>query len=91
MCYLDLTPLWHLNEKDITLPIFLLLIFSMQFHFGFLENVFFLLLIFRGMQKLMAKYALFGVGEIYRRANIRAQIRQMQEYIPEMKFSDVIR
>lgn len=43
------------------------------------------------MQKLIAKYAVFGIGEIYRSANIRAQIQQLQKYIPELEFSDVVR
>lgn len=48
-------------------------------------------LTFSGMRKLMLKYFTFGVGEMYRRMFIGAQIKSLQRFVPELSSSDVIR
>lgn len=44
---------------------------------------------FRGMQKLMLKYACYGFGELTRSFYLPAQIKLLQQYIPELMPSDV--
>uniref|UniRef100_A0A0N5AWL4 L-2-hydroxyglutarate dehydrogenase, mitochondrial n=1 Tax=Syphacia muris TaxID=451379 RepID=A0A0N5AWL4_9BILA len=46
---------------------------------------------FKGMRKLMWKYLGFGVKEMYRGIIIRAQVKQLQRYIPQLTCSDVTR
>ncbi|XP_026154984.1 L-2-hydroxyglutarate dehydrogenase, mitochondrial [Mastacembelus armatus] len=46
---------------------------------------------FRGLQKLVMRNLSYGIGEMYRGLNIRAQVKNLQKYIPEISPSDVIR
>ncbi|CAD5224063.1 unnamed protein product [Bursaphelenchus okinawaensis] len=46
---------------------------------------------FAGMQRLMVKYAGFGMGEMYRGIFYNAQVKKLQRYIPEISHSDVTR
>ncbi|KAJ8341105.1 hypothetical protein SKAU_G00333960 [Synaphobranchus kaupii] len=46
---------------------------------------------FRGLQKLVLKNIVYGVGEMYRGIFIRAQVKLLKKYIPEMTVSDVLR
>ncbi|PAV66030.1 hypothetical protein WR25_19449 [Diploscapter pachys] len=46
---------------------------------------------YSGMRKLMGKYFSFGVQEFYRGVWIAAQVKQLQRFVPELKFSDVTR
>lgn len=46
---------------------------------------------FRGLQKLVLKHVVFGMGEMYRGVFIQAQVKILQKYIPELTFSDVLR
>jgi len=46
---------------------------------------------FRGMQKLMLKYTAYGMGEMYRSLNTRAQVKLLQRFVPELRYEDVIR
>ncbi|XP_062325146.1 L-2-hydroxyglutarate dehydrogenase, mitochondrial [Osmerus eperlanus] len=46
---------------------------------------------FRGLQKLVLKNMVYGVGEMYRGLFIGAQVKILQKYIPELSLSDVLR
>ncbi|KAM7289358.1 L-2-hydroxyglutarate dehydrogenase, mitochondrial [Ixodes scapularis] len=46
---------------------------------------------FRGFQKLMGKHLAYASQELYRGVYIRAQVKQLQRYIPQLRFSDVTR
>lgn len=46
---------------------------------------------FRGLQKLVMKNIVYGVGEMYRGLFIQAQVKILQKYIPEITTSDVLR
>lgn len=46
---------------------------------------------FRGLQKLALKYAIPGLQEFYQSFFIRAQVKKLQRYIPELKVEDVER
>jgi len=46
---------------------------------------------FRGTRKLMLKYAIPGMQEMYRSLNIRAQVTLLQRFMPELKVEDVMR
>uniref|UniRef100_A0A8R1HW95 L-2-hydroxyglutarate dehydrogenase, mitochondrial n=1 Tax=Caenorhabditis japonica TaxID=281687 RepID=A0A8R1HW95_CAEJA len=46
---------------------------------------------YRGMQKLVKKHFSFGISELYRGVWIAAQVKQLQRFIPELKYSDVTR
>lgn len=46
---------------------------------------------FRGLQKLVMKNIVYGVGEMYRGVFISAQVKLLQKYIPEISRSDVLR
>ncbi|XP_036397679.1 L-2-hydroxyglutarate dehydrogenase, mitochondrial [Megalops cyprinoides] len=46
---------------------------------------------FRGLQKLVMKNIVYGVGEMYRGVFISAQVKILQKYIPELSLSDVLR
>ncbi|KAJ8289688.1 hypothetical protein GJAV_G00004170 [Gymnothorax javanicus] len=46
---------------------------------------------FRGLQKLVMKNIVYGVGEMYRGLFIQAQVKILQRYIPEITPSDVLR
>ncbi|KAG7466162.1 hypothetical protein MATL_G00161870 [Megalops atlanticus] len=46
---------------------------------------------FRGLQKLVMKNIVYGVGEMYRGLFISAQVKILQKYIPELSLSDVLR
>lgn len=39
----------------------------------------------------MMKYTVYGMGEMYRSINIRAQVKLLQRFVPELKFEDVMR
>lgn len=43
------------------------------------------------MHKLIGQYTSFGVSEVYRGIFIAAQVKQLQRYVPELRFSDVKR
>ncbi|XP_070836012.1 L-2-hydroxyglutarate dehydrogenase, mitochondrial [Chaetodon trifascialis] len=46
---------------------------------------------FRGLQKLVMKNVMYGIGEMYRGVFIGAQVKMLQKYIPEITPSDVLR
>ncbi|KAM9787854.1 L-2-hydroxyglutarate dehydrogenase, mitochondrial [Syngnathus typhle] len=46
---------------------------------------------FRGLQKLVLRNILYGMGEMYRGIFIGAQVKILQKYIPELSRSDVLR
>ncbi|CAN7999816.1 unnamed protein product [Ixodes hexagonus] len=46
---------------------------------------------FRGFQKLVGKHLAYAIQELYRGVYIRAQVKQLQRYIPQLRFSDVTR
>ncbi|CAJ0949946.1 unnamed protein product, partial [Mesorhabditis belari] len=46
---------------------------------------------YSGMHKLVQKYFNYGMKELYRGIYIRAQVKQLQRFVPELKFSDVTR
>ncbi|KAK5857990.1 hypothetical protein PBY51_011194 [Eleginops maclovinus] len=46
---------------------------------------------FRGLQKLVMKNVVYGMGEMYRGIFIGAQVKILQKYIPELSLSDVLR
>ncbi|XP_037603111.1 L-2-hydroxyglutarate dehydrogenase, mitochondrial [Sebastes umbrosus] len=46
---------------------------------------------FRGLQKLVMRNIMYGVGEMYRGVFISAQVKLLQKYIPEISRSDVLR
>lgn len=48
-------------------------------------------LTFRGFQKLVARNMSYAWQEFYRGVYIRAQVKQLQRYIPQLQFSDVSR
>jgi len=39
----------------------------------------------------MRKYWRFGSGEMYRSAVMRAQLKQLQKYVPDIGIADVMR
>ena len=47
--------------------------------------------LFRGLRKLALKNLKFGIGEMYRGFNIKAQVAQLQKYVPALQVSDVTR
>ncbi|XP_010784327.1 L-2-hydroxyglutarate dehydrogenase, mitochondrial [Notothenia coriiceps] len=46
---------------------------------------------FRGLQRLVMKNMVYGMGEMYRGIFIGAQVKILQKYIPELSRSDVLR
>ncbi|XP_062850947.1 L-2-hydroxyglutarate dehydrogenase, mitochondrial [Trichomycterus rosablanca] len=46
---------------------------------------------FRGLQKLVMKNLVYGVGEMYRGVFISAQVKMLQKYVPELQLSDVVK
>uniref|UniRef100_A0AAR2JEY8 L-2-hydroxyglutarate dehydrogenase, mitochondrial n=1 Tax=Pygocentrus nattereri TaxID=42514 RepID=A0AAR2JEY8_PYGNA len=46
---------------------------------------------FRGLQKLVLKNVVYGVGEMYRGLFLSAQVKILQKYIPELSRSDIVR
>lgn len=46
---------------------------------------------FRGLQRLVLKNLVYGVGEMYRGVFIGAQVKILQKYIPELSLNDVLR
>ncbi|KAJ1352466.1 hypothetical protein KIN20_008799 [Parelaphostrongylus tenuis] len=48
-------------------------------------------LTYRGTHKLMFKYFKYGMTELYRGVWINSQVKQLQRFVPELKFSDVTR
>uniref|UniRef100_A0A3Q3RBI8 L-2-hydroxyglutarate dehydrogenase, mitochondrial n=1 Tax=Monopterus albus TaxID=43700 RepID=A0A3Q3RBI8_MONAL len=46
---------------------------------------------FRGLQKLVMRNIMYGIGEMYRGFFIGAQVKILQKYIPELSPSDVLR
>uniref|UniRef100_F1L3J1 L-2-hydroxyglutarate dehydrogenase, mitochondrial n=1 Tax=Ascaris suum TaxID=6253 RepID=F1L3J1_ASCSU len=46
---------------------------------------------FRGMQKLVFKYFGYGMKELYRGIWIRAQVKQLQRFMPDLSIKDVER
>ncbi|XP_050036597.2 L-2-hydroxyglutarate dehydrogenase, mitochondrial [Dermacentor andersoni] len=48
-------------------------------------------LTFRGFQKLAVRNISYGWQEFYRGVYIRAQVKQLQKYIPQLQYSDVSR
>ncbi|KAE9556680.1 hypothetical protein FO519_000086 [Halicephalobus sp. NKZ332] len=45
---------------------------------------------FSGMQKLMLKYTVFGIGETYRSLFPSAQVKLLQKFVPSLKPEDVV-
>ena len=50
-----------------------------------------LMILYRGLHKLMLKYWKFGVKETYRASLLRAQVKILQKYVPDIKLSDIER
>ena len=48
-------------------------------------------LLCRGLQRLVMKNMVYGMGEMYRGIFIGAQVKILQKYIPELSRSDVLR
>lgn len=48
-------------------------------------------LAFRGFRKLVGRNMSYAWKELYRGVFIRAQVKQLQKYIPQLQFSDVSR
>lgn len=48
-------------------------------------------LAFRGFRKLVGRNVSYAWKELYRGVYIRAQVKQLQKYIPQLQFSDVSR
>ncbi|KAL1415953.1 hypothetical protein MTO96_028545 [Rhipicephalus appendiculatus] len=48
-------------------------------------------LTFRGFRKLVGRNVSYAWQELYRGVYIRAQVKQLQKYIPQLQFSDVSR
>ncbi|XP_067681608.1 L-2-hydroxyglutarate dehydrogenase, mitochondrial-like isoform X1 [Haliotis asinina] len=46
---------------------------------------------FRGLRKLAWRHLGYGVKEMYKGIYYRAQVKQLQRFVPSLKFSDVIR
>lgn len=46
---------------------------------------------FRGLQRLVMKNIVYGMGEIYRGVFTSAQVKNLQKFIPELSPSDVLR
>lgn len=46
---------------------------------------------YRGLQKLARKHLGYGIQEFYRGIFIRAQVKQLQRYVPQLQFKDVTR
>uniref|UniRef100_A0A673N386 L-2-hydroxyglutarate dehydrogenase, mitochondrial n=1 Tax=Sinocyclocheilus rhinocerous TaxID=307959 RepID=A0A673N386_9TELE len=46
---------------------------------------------YRGLQKLVMKNIVYGMGEIYRGVFTSAQVKNLQKFIPELSPSDVLR
>ncbi|XP_064484723.1 L-2-hydroxyglutarate dehydrogenase, mitochondrial-like [Ornithodoros turicata] len=46
---------------------------------------------YRGLRKLAMKHLGYGIKEYYKGIFIRAQVKQLQRYIPKLKFEDVTR
>ncbi|KAM8833813.1 L-2-hydroxyglutarate dehydrogenase, mitochondrial [Synchiropus picturatus] len=46
---------------------------------------------YRGLQKLVLRNVIYGVGEMYRGIFTGAQVKVLQKYIPEISRSDVLR
>ncbi|XP_070577755.1 L-2-hydroxyglutarate dehydrogenase, mitochondrial-like [Ptychodera flava] len=46
---------------------------------------------FTGLRKLVMKHFRYGLGEMYRGINIAAQVKILQNFVPELKVSDVSR
>jgi hypothetical protein len=44
-----------------------------------------------GMRRLVVQYLGFGVGEMYRSLILRAQVKQLQKFVPSLHVRDVIR
>lgn len=45
----------------------------------------------RGLRKLALKHWYFGLGEFFRSAYLRSQVRQLQKYVPDVTIDDVVR
>ena len=41
------------------------------------------------MLRVMAKNALFGLGEMYKSLYVKAQVKELQKYIPDIEVADV--
>lgn len=48
-------------------------------------------LTYSGVQKIARKYFKYGMTELYRGIWINAQVRQLQRFMPDLKYSDVTR
>ncbi|VBB27046.1 unnamed protein product [Acanthocheilonema viteae] len=48
-------------------------------------------LTYRGMRKLIFKFFGYGMKELYRGIWIRAQVKQLQKFMPDLRISDVAR
>ncbi|XP_071490554.1 L-2-hydroxyglutarate dehydrogenase, mitochondrial-like [Diadema antillarum] len=46
---------------------------------------------FGGLYKLAMKHFFYGIGETYRAFNYAAQVKLLQEYVPDLKVADVTR
>lgn len=44
-----------------------------------------------GLQKLVMKNIMYGVGEMYKGVFTSAQVKMLQRYIPEIQVSDVVK
>ena len=46
---------------------------------------------FRGLRKLAGRYWKFGAGEMYRRFVLRATLKKLRQYVPEITIADISR
>lgn len=46
---------------------------------------------FRGLRKLAYKNLRYGIAEMYKGIYIRAQVKQLQKFVPSLRFADVTR
>ncbi|KAM3919194.1 L-2-hydroxyglutarate dehydrogenase, mitochondrial [Leptodactylus fuscus] len=46
---------------------------------------------YSGLRKLVLKNLVYGMGEMYRALFLRAQLKEMQKFIPELSINDILR
>ncbi|PIO16251.1 hypothetical protein AB205_0145680, partial [Aquarana catesbeiana] len=46
---------------------------------------------YSGLHKLVLKNLVYGMGEMYRAFSLKAQLKELQKFIPELSVSDIVR
>ncbi|XP_071972122.1 L-2-hydroxyglutarate dehydrogenase, mitochondrial isoform X1 [Engystomops pustulosus] len=46
---------------------------------------------YSGLRKLVSKNLVYGMGEMYRALFLRAQLKELQKFIPELSINDILR